>query len=306
MVIREVTDEMIPQVREFLSSRKEFGFCREWNGVFRYPWKQGNFPYGYAIVHEGNVIGFAGTLFCERVIGGSNVVYCNLSVWVVDENHKGARSLAVALLAGALKTQNAVVTCFTANETAQKSLKKIGFKSIDAQQIALPTLTSYWPWKNKDPGEVIFDLEPIEPYLNEKDRKIFHDHKNLNCTHLLARDTITNQYCYVIGTTTPLRLRKLPWPARILLQGFFSGCSCLNVCYASDSAFLAENIRMISQRLWKHRKIVALRYDSRLISGRLSALEYKMPTERLCFGLKDFQAAEIDDLYSELVTYNTY
>jgi hypothetical protein len=305
MVIAEVTDEMVPQVREFLCTRKEFGFCHDWDGVFNYTWKQANFPYGYAIVHQGTILGFLGTMFCERVIGGNSFVYCNLSTWVVDDGHKGARSLAAALLAPVLKIKNVLITCFTANDKAQKSYEKIGFKRIDDQQIALPTLTSYCGWGMKRSREVTFDTDAIKRHLNEKDSRMLRDHKNLKCTHLLVRDTITNQYCYLIGTTTPFRLRRLPLPSGILSR-FLTRCNCFNVCYASSPIFLVENIQAVNKHLWRNRNSLALRYDSRLISHRLSVLEYKMPTERLCFSATGLQAVDIDDLYSELVTHNTY
>src|SRR5271165_237328 len=162
MVITAVTSEMVPQVREFLSSRKEFAFQRDWDGVFEYAWKQENFPYGYAIVHEGNILGFLGTLFCERVIGGNTLVCCNLSSWVVDDGHKGARSLAVALLAPALKIKNVLITCYTANERAQKSYERIGFKPLDREQITVPTITSYLGWPATKSRKITGALEVIE------------------------------------------------------------------------------------------------------------------------------------------------
>lgn len=305
MEITAVTDEMVPQVKEFLSRRKEFGFRQDWDAIFGYTWKQKNFPYGYAIVHQGSILGFLGTMFCERVIGGTSLVYCNLSTWVVDDGHTGARSLAAALLGPALKTKNVLITCFTPNEKAQKSYEKIGFKRIDHQQIALPTFSGSLGWRRKGSREVTFDPDEIDGYLGEKDRRILRDHKNLTCTHLLVRDAVTAQYCYVIGTTSPFRLRKLPFPSSILRR-VLSRWNCFNLCYASDSEFLAENIDIVKRQLSKKRRCLALRYDSRLMPRRLSVLEHKAPSQRLCFSSACFQAADVDDLYSELVTQNIY
>jgi len=306
MVIAKVTDEMVPQVREFLSTRKEFGFSRDWDGVFNYKWKHEDFPYGYAIVHGQNILGFVGTIFSERVIAGNKRVYCNLSSWVVDDGHKGARSLAPALLAPALKTKDVLLTSFTANENAQRSYEKIGFKRIDHQQIALPTLTALFAGRMREARGVTFDPDEIERYLNEKDGKILRDHQNLACTHLLVRDKTTGRYCYVVGTTSPFRFRSLPRPFHILLKRFLSRCNFFNVCYVSDVGFLMENIQVIKKHLWKNRHSLALRYDSRLIPERLSVLQYKTQTERLCFSSTEFRVGDIDNLYSELVTNNTY
>jgi hypothetical protein len=294
MVITEVTDEMVPKVREFLSTRKEFGFRLDWDAIFDYRWKRNDFPYGYAIMHNGNVIGFLGTMFCERFIGANKLVYCNLSAWVVDDDHKGARSLAAALLAPALKTQNVLITSFTPNEKAKTSYERIGFKRIDHQQIAVPTLASHFEWRPNNSREVIFGPDAIESYLSERDRKILHDHKN------------SNQYSYLIGTTSPFRLRRLIWPLSDVLRRLFSPFSCFNICYVSDPAFLAKNIQIVNRQLWKNLNSLAVRYDARLIPERLCVLEYRMPTERLCFSSASFKASDIDDLYSELVTQNTY
>ncbi len=306
MIVTAVTDEMVPKVREFLSTRKEFGFHLDWDAIFDYAWKRSDFPYGYAIMHNGNVIGFLGTMFCERLIGANKLVYCNLSAWVVDDDHKGARSLAAALLAPALKTQNVLITSFTPNEKAKTSYERIGFKRIDHQQIAVPTLASYFEWRPNNSREVVFGPDAIESYLSERDRRILHDHKNLACTHVLVRDKASNQYSYLIGTTSPFRLRRLIWPLSDALRRLFSLFNCFNICYVSDSAFLSKNIQIINKQLWKNLNSLAVRYDARLIPERLCVLEYRMPTERLCFSSASFKASDIDDLYSELVTQNTY
>jgi hypothetical protein len=199
-----------------------------------------------------------------------------------------------------------LITSFTPNEKAKTSYERIGFKRIDHEQIAVSTLASYFEWRPNNSCEVIFSPDAIEGYLSEKDRRILHDHKNLACTHVLVRDKTSNQYSYLIGTTSPFRLRKLVWPLCDALRRLFSAFNCFNICYVSDSAFLAKNIQIIDRQLWKNLNSLAVRYDARLIPERLSVLEHRMPTERLCFSSVSFKASDIDDLYSELVTQNTY
>ena len=303
MVITAVTDELVPQVKEFLSSRKEFGFRKDWDGIFGYRWKRENYPYGYAIVHEGSILGFLGTMFCERVVAGSSFVYCNLTSWVVDDSHKGARGLAVALLVPALKTKNVVITSFTANEKAQRIYAKIGFKPIENQQIATLTIASHFGWQTKrSRREVFSDPRKIERYLSTRDREILTDHSDLGCVHVLVRDAVTDRYCYLIGMTSPIRLRKLSVSSGAWLASFLSRWNCFNVCYVSDDGFLTENARILNKHLLKVHSSLLLRYDSRLIAGRLSRFVYSTPVERLCFSSADLKDARLDNLYSELVT----
>lgn len=304
MVITAVTDELMPQVREFLSSRAEFGYCQDWDGVFKYAWKQEKYPYGYAIVHDGKVLGFLGTLFCERVIRGNRMVSCNLSTWIVDDGPKGARSLAAALLAPILKMQNVLITSFTANEKAKKSYERMGFKRIEDHQIALPTFTSLGGWRRMKGREVLSAPDAIKGHLNETDGKILRDHRSLSCIHVLVRDSRTGRYCYVIGTASPIRLRRLS--SRIPIGRFLSRWQYFNVCYVSDRKFLAENISAIKYHLLKEKSSLLMRYDSRLIPEPLSRFARKIAIDRLCFSSTSFQAADVDNLYSELVTHNTY
>lgn len=305
MVITAVTDELVPQVKEFLSSREEFGYCQDWDGVFKYAWKQEKYPYGYAIVHDGEVLGFLGTLFCERIISEQRTVCCNLSTWIVENGPKGARSLAAALLAPILKMQNTLITSFTANEKAKKSYERMGFKRIEDHQIALPTFTSLEGWRTKS-REILSAPATLERYLNERDSRILRDHRNLSCVHVLVRDRRTGRYCYVLGTTSPIRLRRLSLSSRIPLARLFSRWQSFNVCYVSDHEFLAENIGAIKYHLLTKMRSLLIRYDSRLIPERLSRFARKIAIDRLCFSTTTFQAADVDNLYSELVTHNTY
>ena len=306
MEITPVTDEMVPQVKKFLSGRKEFSYCQDWDGVFKYAWKQEKYPYGYAIVHDGKVLGFLGTLFCDRVIHENRIVWCNLSTWIVDDCHKGARSLAAALLAPILKMQDIVITSFTANEKAQKSYERMGFKRIEDHQIALPTFTSLARLGRIKERQVLSGPDAIERHLNEKDGTILRDHRSLSCVHVLVRDSRTGRYCYVIGTASPIRLRGLPLPSLIPIARFLSRWQYFNVCYVSDREFLAENIGAIKNHLIKEERSLLMRYDSRLIPKRLSRFARKVAIDRLCFSSKNVQAADVDNLYSELVTHNTY
>jgi hypothetical protein len=294
MIIREVHDDLVYQVRRFLSSRKEFEYREDWDPIFNYSWKLDDFPYGYAILQGSAVVGFLGTLFSERVIRGEKLVYCNLCTWIVDDESKGARSLAAALLFPVMKMKEAVITCYTANAMAQRCFDRLGFKRMDIKQIVISTIPGLSVSAWRDSLQVSLDPNEIEHHLNDHDLSILNDHRDLTCTHFLIRDIDTDQYCYGIGTTSALRRR------------FLSGWKCFNICYLSDAAFFAEKIAPIKKHLRKERTVALLRYDSRLIWEHLSSLEYKMPTVRLSFGADRFNRGDIDNLYSELVTYNKY
>jgi len=214
--------------------------------------------------------------------------------------------MAAALLAPILKMQNIVITSFTANEKAQKSYERMGFKRIEDYQIALPTFMGLARSGSMKEREILSAPDAIERHLNKTDAKILCDHKNLSCLHLLVRDSRTGRYCYVIGTTSPVRLRRLPLPSFIPIGRFLSRWQYFNVCYVSDGGFLAESLGAIKYYLFREKRSLLIRYDSRLLPGQLSRVARKTAIDRLCFSSTAFQPADLDNLYSELVTHNTY
>lgn len=293
MIITEVHEGMLDQVRSFLISRKEFGFERNWDPVFQYRWKLPQFPYGYAIVNGEKVVGFLGTMYAERLIEGEKKIFCNLSTWIVDEESKGARSLAVALIFPPMK-KKLTVTCYTANAIAQRCFEKIGFKRLDDHQVIVPLIPGASRLRAKDSPNLLFEPEAIKSNLGDVDRVIFDDHQGLKCAQFLIQEKATKQYCYGLGTTNTFQSRVL------------SGWNCFNICYLSNAEVFGRNFSFLSKHLRKRWNAAVLRYDSRLIPHSISRLQYKMPTVRYWFGADSLRAQDIDNLYSELVTYNKY
>ncbi|HET8924019.1 MAG TPA: hypothetical protein VFN26_13605 [Candidatus Acidoferrum sp.] len=294
MEIREVHEDMTASVKKFLANREGFRDANDWDGLFNYPWKLQGYPYGYAIMDQEKMIGFLGTIFSERLIAGTTRICCNTTSWFVEEEYR-AQMLALRLFAPLLKMKDLLITNLSPTDGAKKICENMGYEYLDQEQIAIPVLpgiASIWGSGRKR-LVVSFERNEIQSHLNQEERKIFEDHCKLACTHFLLRDLPTGEYCYGIATTTPLgRLRTL--------RGQW-----LSLCYLSNASMFARNFRFIKKDLWIAGRFVALRYDARFLPGKLSRLAVRKKKTRQ-YKSKEPISWTVDNIYSELVTFNKY
>jgi hypothetical protein len=289
--IKEVHEDLLPAVKQFLTTRSEFRYRTDWNPVFTYDWKLQQHPYGYCLLDNGKIAGFVATIFAERVIKNEKAVVCNIGVWVVDK--KCPRGSGRALLGPLFEMKDIAITTFAPNFRSKPAFEKLGFRPLDQTQLIIPVWAGLLPQiRNHNQPEITFDKEAIYNRLTETDRKIFDDHCNLACVHFLISDKTSDQYCYIIATTS----------ARTKFKLF--GIESLNLCYLSNADIFANNFHFFSRLLFKT-GINLIRYDSRLISRRLSRFSLKVPRVRLFYSDK-YGVNDIDNIYSELVTFDTY
>jgi hypothetical protein len=291
MVIREVHEDMIQPTKEFLAQQQEFGFSQDWEGLFRYRWKRKEYPYGYAAMDGDKMVGFIGTIYSERVIQGKKVPYCNMSTWVVDANYR-SRLLGLFILERIFKMKDVFITSLTPSDSSRDVSEKMGFKLLESDQITIPILPRLSLALNGN-RLISFDVHEIRKHLGEEDQAIYEDHRDLACTHFLIKEKDTGLYCYGIGTSSILRRLR------------FLGAKWFNLCYVSNVGVFVRNFPYLRNCLWKRGKFMLLRYDSRLIPNRISSLEIKSKRARQ-FKSKEFNSCHVDNLYSELVTFNKY
>jgi hypothetical protein len=291
MEIREVHSEMMDAVKAFLSNRDELRDANNWNGLFNYPWKLKGFPYGYAIFNQEKMVGFLGTIFSERVIGGKTRTCCNTTCWFVEHEFR-TQMQALRLFAPILKMKDLLITNMSPSDGAIKICETFGYKLLDQEQIVVPVLPSF-SFGSRKHLLVSFNPREIEGHLSPEEKKIFQDHMSLACKHFLIKERHSGQHCYGIATTSPMG--KLS-----LLKGQW-----LNLCYLSDANIFARNYGHIRKELWRAGRFILLRYDARLLPGQLSRIAMRGKKTR------QYKSAEplswtIDNIYSELVTFHKY
>jgi hypothetical protein len=291
--LREVHEDSATTIKGFLSNRE--GFAGNWDALFSYPWKVKDRPYGYAVFDGDKAAAFIGTMFSERVLAnGSKETFCNFTTWFVEEEYRPQR-LGLMVLRPVLTMKNVCVTALSPADTTRDILKQFGFLFLDVDQITVPILPGIASLIS--PGRagcvLSFEKAEIEKYLGSHEREIFEHHKGLACIHFVVAEKGTGRYCYGIATSTPLgKFRAL-------------GARYLNICYLSDSQVFAKNFPSIKWKLWLEGRFVFLRYDARFLPSGLSRFESRTKKARQ-FKSSTLAPSTIDNLYSELVTFNKY
>lgn len=301
MMICEVHEDMAPRVHHFLCQREEFDGYTNWDPIFNHPWKTPEFPYGYAMVHEEQIQGFIGTTYARRTINGKSFIFCNISSWIVDENYraslgKAGKGLGRRLIEPVLVHKDVVVTALTPNVLSAKSCRAMGFKPLDSQQVLIPVFPGFrgWPgFASSRKLQISFNPPEISSRLNQKECKIFDDHRNLPCKHFLIDSPKTGEYCYGIATTGPFRKLAM------------IGGRVFNLCYLSNPEFFARHFWPFASLLWKEDRTAVVRYDKRMIPQTVSTISGRGVVDRL-FHAADIGGPQVDSLYTELVLYNKY
>ena len=292
MEIREVHEDLIGAVKNFLADREGFRDANGWQGLFNYTWKLSAYPYGYVITEGDYILAFVGTIFSERVVDGKTRLFCNMNTWFVQEQYR-SQMLALMILKPLLKLNDALITALTPGDLTVTVLDRLGFKLLDEEQIAVPIMPPLVPSiRTSSRRLMLFNDPAIERYLSPEDRKIYRDHSSLGCTHFLIKESLSEEYCYGIATSS--LMQKLS----------FWGGKWVNLCYVSNAKVFAENFRQFSKQLWK-RKFLGLCYDARLLPCNLSKASVKKKKKRQ-YRWMHGPAGPIDNLYSELVTFNKY
>jgi acetoacetyl-CoA synthetase len=293
IVIREVHEDLIAAAKAFLAQRPEFGFRQDWEGLFNYPWKLKGYPYGYAAMDGDKMVGFVGSIYSEREIAGQNRPYCNLSTWVVDAEYR-SMLLGLRMLRPIFDTKDVFISSLTPSDSSRDISEKMGFKALESEQITIPILPlPTLSFGGKSDYSVSFAAAEIRNDLSDEHRAILDDHSSLACTHFLIRERNSGGYCYGVGTSFQVRRLR------------YFGARWLNLCYLSDANLFVRSFRQAKPEFWRQERFLLLRYDARLIPGKLSAIELKDKRARQ-FRSKESIFCSVDNLYSEIVTFNKY
>jgi hypothetical protein len=239
------------------------------------------------------MVGFLGTIFSERLIAGTKRICCNTTSWFVEDKYR-AQMLPLRLFAPILRMKDLLITNLSPTDRAGEICKGMGYKFLDQEQIVVPVIPGLASMLGIGRRNIVisFEQSEIQPHLNLEERQIFADHRNLPCRHFLIKER-TGEYCYGIATSNPMaRFRHL--------QG-----NWLNLCYLSQSAVFARNFPLIKKALWAEGRFFVLRYDARFFSTKLSQIAVRRNKIRQ-YKSKEAVSAPIDNIYSELVTFNKY
>lgn len=154
---------------------RQRGFFPVWGGQEPY--------YGYLMEDAGEIVGCLGTLHTRREIRGQLEEFCELYGWYVQPEYRNQSLNLLMPVIGQRRHKTLVL--FTASQPVYELCKKLGFKDLET------AITLFFPLPTQARSvEIVTEPWRVPEYLQGVDLRIFHDHKDVACIHLvlLPRD----------------------------------------------------------------------------------------------------------------------
>ena len=246
----------------------------DWKKIFTPIWKDQPEEFGYVLEDRGEAVGFLGTLFSTRRVGGVPRRFCNLTSWIVRPEY---RSESLSLLFPLLSRRDLTLTNYSASNRVIEILLKIGFHSLETHfQMVLPIPS---PPRHI---QVTFDLQEIQSKLAGVEKQIFQDHRSLHCTHVLIESV--SDHCYLV--LNPARKKNLP---------------VMFVDYLGNPEFFRKTIGWCTYRICRSLGVYGLMVGEHSLGrGRLPFSLRVRRRHALLYRSRDVIPSEIDTLYSEI------
>jgi hypothetical protein len=257
--------------------------AEDWRRLFTHLWNKEDGAPGYVLVQDSRIVGFLGTIFSERSIGGQHEQFCNVTSWIVLPEY---RREGVKLILPLLRLRGCTITNLSPSHSARQIFERLGFHYLDTEaRIFYPHL---FPSTRKNGSAVITDPDAIAQIVGSDDLKILEDHRPYQCGHVLLCDNANGKYCYCIYTTI---IRK--------------SLRFSHLQYISDPCVFLAMADAVGSRLFALRQSLFMKVDCRLLGNRAvpHSVRFKVTSPRM-YRSETLKAGQIDNLYSELIILN--
>jgi hypothetical protein len=269
-------DDVYPLLCDFGNARMS---KKDWRRMlFGYAWCSE--PYrGFALVADGAVVGFMGTIFASRPIAGRLEHFCNTSAWIVREPYRHASTL---LLKPLLALRDHTILQLTPSAASYQIFSKLGFKELESEQLLLPPLPGSLGDLAALTGSFALVRESLLDELSDDERRLYRD---------LGRDTLTQHVllrrggrrCYLIATPSH---RK--------------GLIFADVHYIGDREFFWANRLLAQSAFLRAMGATAMAVDARFALGHATGPASRREAKRLFRPSRpEITAQMLDGLYSE-------
>lgn len=251
---------------------RQRGFFPVWGGQEPYS--------GYLLEDAGKVVGFLGTLHTRREVRGKLEDFCELHGWYVRKDYRNQSLHLLMPVIG--QRRNKTIINFTPSQRVYDISRKFGFQDLETALLLLfPVPTG------ARRVEIVTDPWRVPDYLDGEDLRIFQDHKDVFCHHivLLPRDEPRGAPVYLVMKT--MRRRWFEHFGRVL--------------HVSDRERLAALLGSVGWRLCARFHWVFMTANDRDFENiRLTVPSTRLPRDVPSQFLSSrLQASDITQLYSQ-------
>jgi RimJ/RimL family protein N-acetyltransferase len=283
--VEKVTPAMFDDIYPLLLELDDSQLTGEkWRLIFDYRWEFDEGHVGYALIDDRQVVGFNGTLFSRRIIDGMEARFCNLTSWIVKEKY---RTESLRLLFPLLNLKGYTLTNLTMNERAWAIAKRLGFMNLDTHVRLLFPIPQLSGRAGETPPAIVSDQARIAEILNPAHLRIFSDHSQYDCGHLVIQEN--DSYCYLLYTSKSYKKYncKIPYG---------------HIQYISDRDIFLKYLNRIRLHFLTSNRYLFLAVDERLIGNAHLPYSkiYQLKIPKM-YKSEVLTGEQVDNLYSEIV-----
>jgi GNAT superfamily N-acetyltransferase len=136
--------------------------------------------HGILIEDKGKIIAYLGLIFAERTFENQIYKFCNLTSFLIDPAYRGQK-LTHKIIDEVLKLGDYTITAITPIPSLYKMYESKGLKKLDDFR------SVFWRFNVNALGDwkIISSESEIKEILDEKNLKIYADHKQFSCQTLV-------------------------------------------------------------------------------------------------------------------------
>ncbi|MEF2553694.1 GNAT family N-acetyltransferase [Aurantimonas sp. A2-1-M11] len=243
-----------------------------WRRLLDYPWRPDGVERGWLVEDHGRIVGFMGTIYSDRRIGGQVRRFCDLSSWYLLADYRGDGT-GDELLRSGMAQPGVTYQTMTARRATGRRIRALGFSILDDSRSL---------FRPGSPGagrlSVLREASAIRARLDAAQRAVFDAHAGFDLHQAIVGDT---------------------W---IVWQRKLKGDSIAyhEILHASDPAFLSAEAQTIADVLVTGERGV-LAIDTRFMTpgddpGTIEAIV--LPR---WFRSPHVAARDVDHLHSEII-----
>jgi len=268
------------QVQAYIASRMRKIPFERWANILDCRWTPGEDRYGVVVTRDGELAGFLGIVFADRVIGGKSRRTGNITSWFLEKDLRRG-GLGQDMLALITEPKGISYTATSPNIRSGSLLAKIGWELMDDTKL-------YWDRCDEAASADVIPLGSMDqaaasPLVSAEERRILADHKGVNAAaHIL--DAGADGRSLVVSY--------------VKLKG--EDIAHHEILHVGDRYLFARHVRAFANAVLARERAV-LSLDSRFVAPGTRA-DRTAPLEiSRYFRPCDLEAADIDFLYSEVL-----
>lgn len=239
--------------------------------------------FGYVLFDKDRAVGFLGLIFSDRLIDGKLQKFCNITSWIITKDYRG-RGLSRLLMHEVVNLTDYTITTLPPSPKTEKMHREQGFKVLeDSYLLILPIPTPDSFYNNCS----IIPEQEMKYHLDVNELKIYNDHLQCKCSHILIKTEFEN--CYII-------IKKIKRRGMVFAE----------IHYLSNLPLFLKFIDRLRIKLPLYLKVVGLLIEKRFLKGHVIKYSFTRKFHRA----KLFKSSSIDrnkitdNLYTELLVLN--